>query len=108
MFLTRIAPQIGQALRICVIEGWHRPMPSLDIDSFYTKRCTTIFWTAYIIDREFGTLIGAPSSIRDLDITVRVPSPMGASFEQPEAFALQVQIARLTANILSGKMKVPL
>ncbi|KAJ6186780.1 hypothetical protein N7519_008081 [Penicillium mononematosum] len=93
---------IGQALRICVIEGWHRHMSALQVTSSHAKRCTTIFWTAYMIDREFGTLIGAPCSIRDEDITVDLCDPSQSNPGKTEALALQVQMARLTAKILTG------
>ncbi|KAL4876956.1 hypothetical protein BJY04DRAFT_231248 [Aspergillus karnatakaensis] len=93
---------IGQALRVCVIEGWHRYMPSAEVASSHSRRCTSIFWTAYMIDREFGTLIGAPSSIRDEDITVELPSGMEPSLEKSEVLTLQVKLARLTAMILTG------
>ncbi|KAL2850244.1 hypothetical protein BJY01DRAFT_261680 [Aspergillus pseudoustus] len=93
---------VGQALRVCIIEGWHRHMPPSEVTSAHAKRCTSVFWTAYMIDREFGTLIGAPSSIRDEDITVQLPSEPADNSAKAEALALQVKMARLTAMILSG------
>ncbi|TPX17756.1 uncharacterized protein E0L32_002857 [Thyridium curvatum] len=92
---------IGQALRICLIEGWHRQMPADQVDVRHSQRCNTVFWTAYIIDREFGTLVGAPSSIRDEDITTKLPSALTSSVGA-DALALQIRLARLTATILTG------
>ncbi|KAI6782912.1 uncharacterized protein J7T54_002071 [Emericellopsis cladophorae] len=92
---------IGQALRISVIEGWHRHVPPEDVGLRYSQRCNTIFWTAYIMDREFGTLVGAPSSIRDEDITTKLPSMIEDS-PRATALSLQIRLSRLTASILTG------
>lgn len=92
---------VGQALRICAIEGWHR-RASLDVrGTGHFRRCVTIFWIVYVIDREFGTLVGNPSSIRDEDVTVESPSELVQS-PAFSALALQVRLARLTAIILQG------
>ncbi|KAG9255302.1 fungal-specific transcription factor domain-containing protein [Emericellopsis atlantica] len=92
---------IGQALRISVIEGWHRHVPPEDVGLRHSQRCNTIFWTAYIMDREFGTLVGAPSSIRDEDITTKLPSMIEDS-PRATALSLQIRLSRLTASILTG------
>ncbi|KAJ3542240.1 hypothetical protein NM208_g4208 [Fusarium decemcellulare] len=92
---------IGQALRLAVIEGWHRHMPPETVGEYHSKRCNTIFWISYIIDREYGPLVGAPSSIRDEDITTKLPSEMDNS-SKAEALTLQIRLSRLTATILTG------
>ncbi|KAL6899918.1 hypothetical protein GGI43DRAFT_427621 [Trichoderma evansii] len=92
---------IGQGLRLCVIEGWHRHMPPAQVGVDHSQRCNTIFWTAYILDREFGTLVGAPSSIRDEDITTKLPTEID-NFARSTALELQIRLARLTAKILGG------
>lgn len=76
-------------------------MPADQVDVRHSQRCNTVFWTAYIIDREFGTLVGAPSSIRDEDITTKLPSALTSSVGA-DALALQIRLARLTATILTG------
>ncbi|KAF5007515.1 hypothetical protein FDECE_6162 [Fusarium decemcellulare] len=91
---------IGQALRLAVIEGWHRHMPPETVGEHHSKRCNTIFWISYIIDREYGPLVGAPSSIRDEDITTKLPSEMDNS-SKAEALTLQIRLSRLTATILT-------
>lgn len=67
----------------------------------HSQRCNTLFWTAYILDREFGTLVGATSSIRDEDITTKLPSD-GNDSPRAAALTLQIKLARLTAKILTG------
>ncbi|KAM6522798.1 hypothetical protein FALCPG4_012413 [Fusarium falciforme] len=92
---------IGQGLRLAIIEGWHRHMPPEDVGEQHSKRCNTIFWISYIIDREYGPLVGAPSSIRDEDITTKLPSDIDGSL-RADALTLQIRMSRLTATIMNG------
>ncbi|EEU38164.1 uncharacterized protein NECHADRAFT_48289, partial [Fusarium vanettenii 77-13-4] len=92
---------IGSGLRLALIEGWHRHMPPEDVGEQHSKRCNTIFWILYIIDREYGPLVGAPSSIRDEDITTKLPSDIDSSLRS-DALTLQIRMSRLTATILNG------
>ncbi|RAH87292.1 hypothetical protein BO86DRAFT_405362 [Aspergillus japonicus CBS 114.51] len=89
---------IGFALRFCIIEGIHRHVPEELNGAEFSHQCRTIFWIVYMLDREFAALIGAPSSIRDEDITVRLFSD-GAVDEKTITF--HVRLARLNARILT-------
>ncbi|KAJ5956284.1 transcriptional regulator family: Fungal Specific TF [Penicillium viridicatum] len=91
---------IGHALRGCIIEGIHRHVPEEICGPALSKRCRTIFWVVYMLDREFSALIGAPSSIRDEDITVKLPAEMDDSVEQIN-LTLHVRLSRLMATILT-------
>ncbi|KAJ5568053.1 transcriptional regulator family: Fungal Specific TF [Penicillium hetheringtonii] len=91
---------IGQALRSCIIEGIHRHVPEELCGAELSSRCRTIFWVVYMLDREFSALIGAPSSIRDEDITVRLPAEMEGSVEHIN-LTLHVRLSRLMAQILT-------
>ncbi|OQD90523.1 hypothetical protein PENANT_c001G02884 [Penicillium antarcticum] len=91
---------IGQALRGCIIEGIHRHVPEEICGPELSQRCRTIFWVVYMLDREFSALIGAPSSIRDEDITVRLPAEMDDSVEHIN-LTLHVRLSRLMARILT-------
>lgn len=53
-----------------------------------------------MLDREFSALIGAPSSIRDEDITVMLPAEVDNSVEHVN-LTLHVRLSRLMAQILS-------
>lgn len=55
-----------------------------------------------MLDREFSALIGAPSSIRDEDITVKLPAEMDGSVEHIN-LTLHVRLSRLMARILTSK-----
>ncbi|CEJ58086.1 hypothetical protein PMG11_06757 [Penicillium brasilianum] len=91
---------IGQALRGCIIEGIHRHVPEELGGPQLSSRCRTIFWVVYMLDREFSALIGAPSSIRDEDITVRLPADVENSVEHIN-LTLHVRLSRLMAQILT-------
>lgn len=95
--------QIGLALRFCVIEGMHRHMPEEVVGAEHSQRCKTIFWVVYMLDREFAAQIGAPSSIRDEDITVRLFS--SGNLDESN-ITLHVRLARLNARILTSKSKL--
>jgi proline utilization trans-activator len=91
---------IGAALRLSIIEGWHRHMPEEVVGIEHSRRCNIIFWMVYILDREFGPLMGAPGSIRDDDITAKEPSEMDSSLEALN-MSLNVRLSRLVARILT-------
>lgn len=55
-----------------------------------------------MLDREFSALIGAPSSIRDEDITVKLPAEMDDSVEHVN-LTLHVRLSRLMATILTSE-----
>ncbi|KAJ5674525.1 Transcription factor [Penicillium maclennaniae] len=92
---------IGQALRGCIIEGIHRHVPEELGGPELSRRCRTIFWVVYMLDREFSALMGAPSSIRDEDITVRLPAEVEHSVEHIN-LTLHVRLSRLMAEILAN------
>ncbi|KAJ4015789.1 hypothetical protein NW752_006711 [Fusarium irregulare] len=90
---------IGQALRICVLSGFHRHMPEEVVGAQHSKRCHIIFWVVYMLDQEFAALIGATSAIRDEDITNKLPSQVDDSLTSL-SLTLHVQLARLIARLL--------
>jgi proline utilization trans-activator len=55
-----------------------------------------------MLDREFSALIGAPSSIRDEDITVKLPAELDDSVEHVN-LTLHVRLSRLMATILTSR-----
>lgn len=61
-----------------------------------------MFWATYILDRHFATLVGAPISIRDEDITAKLPSETDDAFWAC-AMTLNIRLSRLTAEILAGQ-----
>lgn len=57
-----------------------------------------------MLDREFSALIGAPSSIRDEDITVKLPSDVEQSVENIN-LTLHVRLSHLMARTLTSKFR---
>ncbi|KAE8143244.1 hypothetical protein BDV38DRAFT_267233 [Aspergillus pseudotamarii] len=66
----------------------------------FSHRCRTVFWVVYMLDREFSALMGGPNSIRDEDITVRLPADVASTVENTN-LTLHVRLARLMAQILT-------
>ena len=95
--------QIGQALRDCYVEGIHRHLPEGTVGSKLSQRCNTVWWTVYILDREFTALMGGPSTIPDEQITAVYPSQRDASL-QAAAMTKQIKLSRLTARILTSEI----
>ncbi|KAF7563413.1 hypothetical protein G7046_g724 [Stylonectria norvegica] len=91
---------IGQALRTCTIEGFHRHMPEEVVGAPHSKRSNTLFWIVYMLEGEFSALIGGPSTIHDKDITAKLPSQVNAGLDAWN-MNLHVQLSRLTARILT-------
>ncbi|CAM1507747.1 Fc.00g045950.m01.CDS01 [Cosmosporella sp. VM-42] len=91
---------IGQALRTCIIEGYHRHMPEEVVGVEFSRRCNTIFWIVYMLEREFSAQIGGPSTVRDEDITAKLPSHINEGLDAWN-MSLHVQLSRLMARILN-------
>ncbi|KAL4807545.1 hypothetical protein BDV18DRAFT_151547 [Aspergillus unguis] len=89
---------IGCALRVCLIEGIHRHVPQQLVGEAMSRRCKTLFWMVYMLDRNLSASFGAPSSIRDEDITVEL---FAEGSVEEKVLALHVQLARLNARILT-------
>src|SRR5690349_11137676 len=77
-------------------------MPEEAVGAQHSKRCHVIFWVVYMLDQEFAALIGATSSIRDEDITNKLPSQADDSLSSL-SLTLHVQLARLIARLLGSK-----
>ncbi|KAI5459220.1 hypothetical protein BGZ63DRAFT_272938 [Mariannaea sp. PMI_226] len=91
---------IGQALRVCVLAGMHRHMREDVVGVAHSRRCHIVFWIVYVLDRDWSALIGATTSIRDEDISTKLPSEMDSSLDAL-AMTLHVRLSRLTARILT-------
>lgn len=77
-------------------------MPDDVVGPELSERCNIIFWTVYILDREFSALMGGPMSVRDEDITTDLPSQKNNSTTAIN-MTLQIRLSRLTAQILTSK-----
>lgn len=57
-----------------------------------------------MLDREFSALLGAPSSIRDEDITARLPSQVAETLDAKN-MTIHVRLSQLKAQILSSEYR---
>lgn len=76
-------------------------MPEAVVGVEHSRRCNTVWWIVYTLDRQLSSLIGAPSSVRDEDITVPLPLERDNS-SIAAALTLQIKLSRLLATILTS------
>jgi proline utilization trans-activator len=81
-----------------MIEGMHTDMPVENLGQPLVQRCRKIWWTVYILDRQMTSLMGLPQSIRDEDITCRLPDTLGSA-QRVSALDMQIKLARIYAEI---------
>lgn len=93
--------QLGHAIRIAQLEGLHTPLPEKELGALMVKRCRNLWWTLYIMDRQFSTSLGLPMSIQDSGITTHLSVP-GENSQEDTAVVLQVKLSQLLSHILSS------
>lgn len=94
--------EIGQAFRIAISQGLHRELIGGDLTPDQADRYRAVWWTIYILDRRFSSLMGAPNSIQDEDITVPLPES-GHNTHIAKALRVHVALSRLLAKVLGSK-----
>ena len=80
----------------------HRHVPEEIVGKEMSVRANGIFWVVYMLDREFSAQLGGPSSIRDEDITAKLPIHIEENLDAWN-MTLHVELSRLVAQILSSK-----
>lgn len=91
---------IGQAFRIALTQGLHCEPSEGFLRETEANRLRYTWWTIYILDRKLSSLMGAPSSIQDSDITVALPRSDPATHKY-KAFGLHVALSQLHAKVLN-------
>ncbi|KAI1435621.1 fungal-specific transcription factor domain-containing protein [Xylaria sp. CBS 124048] len=91
---------IGQAMRMALSQGLHRELVGDTITDEETQRNHAVWWTIYILDRRFSSLMGTPNLVREDEITVPLPD-LEQDSHFKKALNLQVVLARLHARVLS-------
>ena len=89
---------IGQAMRIALIQGMHTDMPVTNLGEAVVQRCRKIWWTIFILDRHMTSLMGLPQSVRDEDISCKLPDYQ-SSPQKVAALNMQIKLARVHADI---------
>ncbi|CAG8113139.1 unnamed protein product [Penicillium salamii] len=92
---------LGIALRIALSQGLHREADLEGLDEESDTRYRSIWWTLYILDRRFSSLMGTPSSINDADVTMGLPYS-SSSDQRCRTLAMHVRISRIISNVLDS------
>ncbi|KAK1720120.1 fungal-specific transcription factor domain-containing protein [Colletotrichum acutatum] len=93
---------IGQAFRIAISQGLHREPLRNQLNDSEANRLRCVWWTLYILDRKMSSLMGAPNSIQDSDITVQLPrsDPVVHKYK---ALGIHVVLSQLLAKVLNSE-----
>ncbi|WXC67653.1 hypothetical protein SNK03_013468 [Fusarium graminearum] len=91
---------LGLGLRIALSQGLHRDIVGEFSDDAEVDRYRNAWWTLYILDRKFSSLMGAPSSVQDSDISVPVPGQLAGS-RKSNALDMHIKLSRLIAKVLN-------
>ncbi|KAM0273244.1 hypothetical protein ACHAQH_008380 [Verticillium albo-atrum] len=73
-------------------------MPPLELGNRYVERCRRAWWTVYILDREFTSLMGLPLTIQDDDVNCPLPKFDG-QMQRMATLEMQVKLCRNIADI---------
>ncbi|KAF5011806.1 hypothetical protein FDECE_2096 [Fusarium decemcellulare] len=91
---------LGLGLRVSLSQGLHRDLTGGYHDAVEETRHRSAWWTLYILDRKFSSLMGAPSSINDGDISVPLPEgPL--SMQKSKVIDMHVKLSRLIAKVIN-------
>lgn len=90
-------------MRIGLVQGMHTDMPIANLGEPLVQRCRKIWWTIYILDRYMTSLMGLPQSIRDEDISCRLPDFRGSP-QRVAALNMQIKLARVHTEVASSTL----
>ncbi|PNP82158.1 hypothetical protein FNYG_04347 [Fusarium nygamai] len=87
-------------LRIALSQGLHRDIAGESADDPGVRRYRNAWWTLYILDRKFSSLMGAPSSVQDSDISVPIPGDQTTP-RRPSSLEMHIKLSRLKTKVLN-------
>lgn len=88
---------IGQAVRLCGVEGIHHDVPDELVGRQKSARANVLWWNVYNLDRYFSALMGCSNSISDEQVSAQMPSIRDKSL-YATALTLQISLSRLVAK----------
>ncbi|SCU99512.1 LADA_0H20230g1_1 [Lachancea dasiensis] len=101
----------GQALRACLIMGWHVDAQRDSITRFELEHRRRLWWTIYMFERMLSSKAGLPLSFTDESITAGLPDDFNMSspppkcehyiFPEAEFITNCVKITQINAVILN-------
>jgi hypothetical protein len=99
----------GCAMRFAILMGLHQNVPHAQLsDREHVEHRVRLWWSVYMLDRSWATMLGQPVSIRDEDIEVDLPSSEGLpasctnDFYSVDGVIADLRIARLSAEVTSS------
>ncbi|KAK7224652.1 hypothetical protein V2G26_012655 [Clonostachys chloroleuca] len=93
---------LGLGLRIALSQGLHRDLGVENRDHKEAVQDRSAWWTLYILDRKFSSLMGAPNSLHDEDISAPFPQP-NRSIQKSTTLEMHLKLSRLIAKILNSE-----
>ncbi|KAK2605933.1 hypothetical protein QQS21_003659 [Conoideocrella luteorostrata] len=102
LYLQWSDPQnkIGSAVRLAIALGCTLPHNEQQGVSSEISHRNRVWWTAYMLDRRLSAALGLPMGVSDLQIRADLPKS-SAGFEPPLPLIINVQIARMTGEIMT-------
>ncbi|OGM49651.1 hypothetical protein ABOM_001871 [Aspergillus bombycis] len=97
--LTRMA-QIGRALRMLLVHGYHTSIPLGTLDEHEIQRSRKIWWTVFIIERQFTVLMGVPLGINDNEISTPLPT-YPESPHETITMAMHVKLSKAFGQVMN-------
>ena len=94
-------------MRMALVEGWHRALPVEQLGEKMVERCSNIWWTVYILDRRFASLIGSPNSVNDEDMTAMLWDLQSCS-QEAASLSLHVKISQVITRVVNSQYSLSL
>lgn len=91
-------------MRIALSLGMNREPPSAYLLPLEQQRRRRLWWTLYIVDRKLSMIMGAPVSIRDEDIDIRLPQEDDCGFSNA-SLNLHAKLAALEGKVMIGRLR---
>ena len=91
---------IGLALRMAISLGLHQEVSDREMDDFSREHRRRVWWSTYSLERLLSVTSGHPTSIRDEDIDLLPPRPIGSENPRvPFVLASYTQLSRIQGII---------
>jgi proline utilization trans-activator len=94
--------KVCQAIGIAQLEGLHTQLPEDELGPETVIRVRDLWWTLYIMDRQYSSSLGIPKMTQDDDITTLLED-LETTSHQGYVLILQVQLWRVYSKILNSK-----
>ncbi|KAF5566727.1 transcriptional regulatory [Fusarium phyllophilum] len=90
---------LGMGLRIALSQGLHRDIAGESAGDPEVRRYRSAWWTLYILDRKFSSLMGAPSSVQDSDVSVPIPGDQ-ITPRRSSSLEIHIKLSRLKTKCI--------